>query len=207
MGASAHDRGAGEGVEEGKRRERVTEKSQGRGRVEAEGQTRGRVKDEDQGRGRVEDEGQERLRATKKAPSEASNSSNDEGLPDWGGQDDAGSGDGSDDPRNDAEKTSMGLASEAKQRTPSEAARAHDRGAKSSTKGDFITWAAFVGGGPDSNGNWTCPVCKVQKDCEQKLQCHVWSKAGDRGHPPLVTQKTWFPNWHQARTGRRQRRH
>ena len=205
MGASAHDRGAGEGVEEGKRRERVTEKSQGRGRVEAEGQTRGRVKDEDQGRGRVEDEGQERLRATKKAPSEASNSSNDE--PDWGSQADAGSGDGSDDPRSDAEKPSMGLASEAKQRTPSEAARAHDSGAKSSTKGDLITWAAFVGRGPDSKGNWTCPVCKVQKDGEQKLQCHVWSLAGDRGHPPIVTQKTWFPNSHRSRAGRRQRRH
>ena len=205
MGASAHDRGAGEGVEEGKPRERVTEK--GRGRVEAEGQTRGRVKDEDQGRGRVEDEDQGRLRVKKEDHERASSSGKEEEEVYWGSpRRDPRHDDVSDDPRNDAEETSMGLASEAAQRTAADTASAHDRGAKSSMEGEINTWAAFVGR-PDSNGNWTRPVCQVQKDREEKLQCHVWSKAGDSaGHPAEATQKTWFPDWQGARTRRRKRR-
>ena len=85
----------------------------------------------------------------------------------------------------------MNHASEAAQRTAADTASAHDRGAKSSMEGK-ITWAAFVGR-PDSNGNWTCPVCKVKKDSEFKLQSHTWSKADDGAHPDEATQKTWLP--------------
>ena len=185
MGASIHDRGAGEGVEAGQRR----------GRVKEEDQTRGRVKDEDQGRGRVKKEVHERAPSSGKEEEDNIDWGSPRRSPRRGPQDD----DVSDDPRNDAEETSMGLASAAAQRTAADTASAHDRGAKSSMEGEINTWAAFVGR-PDSNGNWTCPVRQVQKDREEKLQCHVWSKAGDSaGHPAEATQKTWFPDWQGAR--------
>ena len=83
LGESLHDRGAGEGVEEGQGRGRVKAEGQGRGRVTAEGQRRGRVKDEDQGRGRVQDEDQGRIRGKEEGHEQASSSEKEE-VPDFG---------------------------------------------------------------------------------------------------------------------------
>ncbi len=52
--------------------------------------------------------------------------------------------------------------------------------------------------GPDE---WVCPVCNTAKDQESKMQSHVWSKAGQDGHPDEETQKLWYPE--RARQKRR----
>ena len=55
------------------------------------------------------------------------------------------------------------------------------------------TWEAYVPGPNDDDGRWHCPACRKSFKEEGRLQSHIWSLAGNEGHPSKDEQNSWWP--------------
>ena len=58
----------------------------------------------------------------------------------------------------------------------------------------YATWKDYVPGPNADNGRWYCPACERSCKTEGGLQNHVWTLAGQEGHPTEKEQTEWWKN-------------